>query len=401
MIRLLTFGGSLVLRIRSALSCRSCCVSPRHSPSSVTSPSPVPLGSAVVMPPSRSSGLSSTMNTAGRHSAKPLVSCGRFLGADAVVNRGDEEIGLEQDRIWCDAAAFQELTEAGEAERAMALYRGDLIEALHVPGAAPELSQWLDTERARLRRRAQDMAWRCVDGRSSAGDASGAIEWARRAVQLESFDERGLRRLLQLLDQAGEQGSAVQEYEQFAGVQLEEELEVRPAVETQALVASIRARLPVAAAAAPAKQPETVASPEPRGSSSQPALSPPRPFYTRRSLLLVSLFGLALALVLAASLRRERPAVLHPNLVAIMPWRVSGADPSLAYLREGMLDLLDGTLTGDHGLHAADPRTVLGAVNDVTSSPNQDVPESMAIAIAQQIGAGRIIPAPSGGGNFC
>ena len=49
------------------------------------------------------------------------------------------------------------------------------------------------------------------------------------------------------------------------------------------------------------------------------------------------------------------------ELVAVLPFRVAGADASLGYLREGMVDLLAAKLTGTGGLRAAEPRTVLSA----------------------------------------
>ncbi|HYD51877.1 MAG TPA: serine/threonine-protein kinase, partial [Gemmatimonadaceae bacterium] len=67
------------------------------------------------------------------------------------------------------------------------------------------------------------------------------------------------------------------------------------------------------------------------------------------------LAGLAIGVVILAGLgavaasrgwlRGERPA-LDEHLVAVTPFRVASADPSLHYLREGMLDLLAAKLTG-------------------------------------------------------
>ncbi len=45
--------------------------------------------------------------------------------------------------------------------------------------------------------------------------------------------------------------------------------------------------------------------------------------------------------------RPRRPAAADANIVAVLPFRVSAANPSLGYLREGMLDLLAAKLTGD------------------------------------------------------
>jgi hypothetical protein len=50
---------------------------------------------------------------------------------------------------------------------------------------------------------------------------------------------------------------------------------------------------------------------------------------------------------------------LDARLSAVVPFRIGGADPSLRYLREGMLDLMAATLVSDDGTHAVDPLPVL------------------------------------------
>ena len=82
----------------------------------------------------------------------------RALGADAIVNRGDEDIGVDPAVIRCDAAEFEALIAAGSVAEATALYRGDLLPGFFVAGA-PEFERWLDGERARLRTLASSSAW--------------------------------------------------------------------------------------------------------------------------------------------------------------------------------------------------------------------------------------------------
>ena len=55
---------------------------------------------------------------------------------------------------------------------------------------------------------------------------------------------------------------------------------------------------------------------------------------------------------------------LDANLVAVLPFRTAGADPSVQYLRQGMVDLMQAKLTGEGGPRAADARSVLAAVRD-------------------------------------
>src|SRR5262249_54951485 len=49
------------------------------------------------------------------------------LGSSVIVSRGDEEIALAPDALWCDAAAFAEAIVAKDHPRALALYRGDFL----------------------------------------------------------------------------------------------------------------------------------------------------------------------------------------------------------------------------------------------------------------------------------
>ena len=313
----------------------------------------------------------------------------RYLGSDTIRNRGDDEIGLDPERIWCDATAFQELGSAGDALAAMQLYRGDLLEGMHISVAAPQLDQWLDTERLRLRRLALQMAWQCAAQRQAESNAPEACRWAQQAVELEPMDEQGVRRYLQLLDEAGDRAGAVREYESFAE-RLSEEFEVRPSAETQALIAAIRARDLGAGPPSPATEERTATQ------AGFPPTTHAGPDSRPRSRLLwllvpAAIAGLVLAFRLVPPLRHRDPIALEPDVIALMPWRVSGADPSLAWLREGMIDLLHATLTGERGLRAADPRTVLQALSASEADPTADVPLQTAIQTARRIGAGRVI----------
>jgi serine/threonine-protein kinase len=45
----------------------------------------------------------------------------RYLGPGVVVNRGPEEVGLERDRLWCDAVAFDQALASGRRAEALEL----------------------------------------------------------------------------------------------------------------------------------------------------------------------------------------------------------------------------------------------------------------------------------------
>jgi len=161
------------------------------------------------------------------------------LSADVVVSRGDE-VGIDASRLWCDARAFETSIENAELPEALALYRGDLL-AGFFPSGAPGFEQWLEVERSRLRRRASQAAWAFADQHARSDNFSAATHWARRGVELSPFDEVGVRRLLTLLDRAGDRAGAAQAYKQFADG-IAAELELAPSPETQALFEKIRSR---------------------------------------------------------------------------------------------------------------------------------------------------------------
>jgi TolB-like protein len=89
--------------------------------------------------------------------------------------------------------------------------------------------------------------------------------------------------------------------------------------------------------------------------------------------------------------RRPRAPPSNPELVAILPFRVAGANPELAWLREGMVDLLGIKLTGEEGLRAAEPRAVLSAWRRMAGSEGKDITPEAVLEVARRLGVGRVI----------
>lgn len=98
-----------------------------------------------------------------------------------------------------------------------------------------------------------------------------------------------------------------------------------------------------------------------------------------------------LALFLWRPWSRSAGQPLDPNVVAVLPFRVAGADQSVQYLRQGMVDLLQAKLTGEGGPRAADTRSVLAAVRDAGGSESDDLPAEAVTRVARKIGAGRVL----------
>ena len=162
------------------------------------------------------------------------------LGDDVIVSRGADELGVAGDRLWCDVRAFDEAIAAERLEAALTLYRGDLLVGFFCE-SAPGFVRWLDGERDALRARAAAAARALATRHETSGSYTPAIGWARRAADYAPDDERALRRLIAILEKAGDRAGALRAYESFAA-RLDAELGIAPSAETKAMVARLTAQ---------------------------------------------------------------------------------------------------------------------------------------------------------------
>jgi len=105
------------------------------------------------------------------------------------------------------------------ATAAIAVYRGELL-----PGVYED---WLLEARSQLDRQCVDLCDLVCAARARTGDLTGAVEAARRRVQLQPLEEVGYRALMGLQADMGDRAGAVSTYHHCASV-LERELGVAP-----------------------------------------------------------------------------------------------------------------------------------------------------------------------------
>jgi serine/threonine-protein kinase len=243
------------------------------------------------------------------------------LGPDVVPGRGDEEIGIDSTALWCDVLAFDAAIRAKDHAAAMALYRGPFLEGFYVQGAQ-DAEAWLDRERARLRQEAAQAAWSLAE-LALPVDPAEATRWGRRAIDLGPDDEDSGVRFLERLEVAGDRTSAVR-----LADQLVERLATDFAREPGPALTALAARL--------------------RGGEAR------------------------------SSAGTGRTAPRREASVAVCPFSIRG-DASLAYLGEGMVDLLSTKLDGAGELRTCDPGLVLRAARKLPDSAS-NVDRGLAVA---------------------
>lgn len=143
------------------------------------------------------------------------------LGSDVIINRGKEEIGLKT--IWCDVHAFEEAISKGNLKDAQKLYRGSLLEGLHVPGTSVDFQQWLDNERARLGRSYKNLLEKLAREAESQKDFESAANRWYRLIREDPYGTTAIRHLMEMLLVTGKRKEAISVAEEHARI-LEDEL---------------------------------------------------------------------------------------------------------------------------------------------------------------------------------
>jgi DNA-binding SARP family transcriptional activator/tetratricopeptide (TPR) repeat protein len=318
------------------------------------------------------------------------------LGAEAIVADSGETLHLDLERVWCDAVLFEQLLDSGKREDALRLYRGDLLEGFFI-SEAPEFDDWLEAERARLRRRAVNAAWELVDEAEAAGEVALASSRARAATLLQPFDDGGVRRLMALLARAGERALALEVYEAFVE-RMSRVYELEPAVETQALALEIRqgAGAPVGPARAASFEHSQALEPSAGDTTENAAAAKPGRIAAsarRRHRLLASLVAcvtlVAIGGVTLLAMRgRSPPVAVSDDVIAIFPFNYSGS-AELAFMGEGIVSLVATSLDGAGDFRSVDPRALVGTLE--RRAERTPITPAVAARVAAGYGAGSYV----------
>ena len=163
----------------------------------------------------------------------------RCIGAKVLISQGEEEVGVEQAALWCDAVAFAAALENQDLEAAATLYKGPFLDSFFVAGAAPEYERWVAEERSGFQSQAAEAASSLAEAADHRRELPAAVHWARRAAAIAPDDEAMVARLIDLLARSGDRVGALSTYESLRH-RLSAEFRAIPSSETQAIIDRVR-----------------------------------------------------------------------------------------------------------------------------------------------------------------
>ena len=160
-------------------------------------------------------------------------------GTGLVIER--TRVAIDPAAAWVDLEELERLAGSGrreDLEAAADLARGPFLAGFALRDS-PVFDEWQATRAARVERTIGHLLDRLGAVRSEDGDPAGAIDAARRRVDLDALDEPGQRRLIALLARSGDRAGAIRQYRSLVAL-FDRELGVAPLRETTDLYASIR-----------------------------------------------------------------------------------------------------------------------------------------------------------------
>ena len=162
----------------------------------------------------------------------------RALGAGVIPSRGDDEVGLDLERIDIDVLDFETRVRMGDTSGALERFRGEFMQGFHLSDLA-DVGRWLDEERARLGHLAWDAAMRHAEEATETADLTSAVAFARRAVAIRPANDASVVLLMTLLHRSGDRAGALEAFRRLEQ-ELRDEYDAEPEPATVALSEQIR-----------------------------------------------------------------------------------------------------------------------------------------------------------------
>ena len=313
----------------------------------------------------------------------------QHLGRTVIERRGTEDVRIAPGALGCDALAVLEGLATGRVDAALERYAGDLLPAFHLPDAGG-FADWLDRERASLRRAVVEAALTLAGEAATSGNGHQWYSWAARQDMMGS---ETIHRAMTGLAEAGEVGPALEVFKLHCDA-VRRELDLAPDPQVERLAERIRALprpSPAIGTVVPTLPPSAPKETGARaGTTTRPAPVSRRPGAPMMGLVVLCAVA-AVALILA--LRRTPTPQLDDGIVAVFPFTYQApgdADRWLASaLPLGLVPLLDGT----GGLRAVPEQRMNLALTSHGKSWESNLDADDARTIAASVGAGAYLTA--------
>jgi DNA-binding SARP family transcriptional activator len=349
-----------------------------------------------------------------RHSLTQLMYAARRAVDVDDLFVADGDLRLNPERVTSDVRELDDALARGDLEDAVSLYQGPFLDGFFLSGTAP-FEQWVEAQRSRVAERVADALEQLGNAADAAGETRRVVEWRRRLANMRPLDAHAAVLLMNSLAAAGDRAGALQHASLHATLLREElgldpdpvveELAERlrepvmwmpatpdrslPAVETPA----VEGATDVARALMPAHDVAASDDAALSGSAIGVWKAPRRMRY--RWLPGTAVLSLAIVLIVAlivwANGRTTGDALAIHQDVVVAPFRVTGANASLQYLREGMVELLSTRLADDSAARSVDAGAVLAAWRAAGLLASSDVPRDTMVGLARELGASRVV----------
>ncbi|MGH7459645.1 MAG: BTAD domain-containing putative transcriptional regulator, partial [Longimicrobiales bacterium] len=316
----------------------------------------------------------SDIDKARRLLSESVYQIRKSLGEDVIVTNGDE-IRLNPAVLWSDVEEFSDALQSGDEERAVALYKGPLLDGFFISDAT-EFEQWLDRERDRLGRDVAAALTRLAQRAEQRLDFPAAEQWWRRLCQHDPYGTVPALGLMRVLDAAGNRADALK-YARAHASRLYDDLGADPDPQVEAFARELRSALapstPVRIAATVSEPARIPPDPVAETSFAEPRVPPsvqPTPALivgpgTKRWPRRVTLALVMIAIVTTVVIMTIKPGRTDTAekggrlTIAVLPASNPKSDPSLA---NDVVQLLSINLDGAGELRAIDPHRVLARI---------------------------------------